>query len=347
MNTYDWFIMSEIKTFILKNVSNNPKNIVALTMKRFELSRPAVYRHMKALVASQDLVQTGSKSGSLYSLPHHQVFSWTIQPKGNESEDEFWTDNLRPQLKDLHKDVYGILYYCFTEMLNNAFDHSDAKEISIFLRIDSKKISIAVQDDGVGIFDKIKNFIGLDDIRDAIMELTKGKLTTAPKNHSGQGIFFTSRAVSEFNVQSGGYEFFAINRFEDCAIKSEKTTLKIGTKVLFEIEKSISYTIRDVFEKYSLTEDFDFDVTDIKIQLLSLMETELISRSQAKRLVFGLEKFDKLILDFKKVRIVGQGFCDEVFRVFQNQYPKIQIECIHLNDDIEFMIKRSIVKTSL
>ena len=66
-----------------------------------------------------------------------------------------------------------------------------------------------------------------------------------------------------------------------------------------------------------------------------------ISRSQARRILFGLEKFKKIVLDFDKVRAVGQGFADEVFRVWQVNHPDIKIIAKNANQDIDFMIKRA------
>jgi len=47
-------------------------------------------------------------------------------------------------------------------------------------------------------------------------------------------------------------------------------------------------------------------------------------------------------LDFRDLSTVGQGFVDEVFRVFQSKYPKIKITYTNANDDVRFMIERSL-----
>ena len=67
-----------------------------------------------------------------------------------------------------------------------------------------------------------------------------------------------------------------------------------------------------------------------------------VSRSQAKRLLMGLEKFKRIILDFKGVKSVGQAFVDEVFRVFKNRHPNITIHYFNANDSVEAMIKRGL-----
>jgi len=68
----------------------------------------------------------------------------------------------------------------------------------------------------------------------------------------------------------------------------------------------------------------------------------LISRSQAKCILRNLDKFERVVLDFRKVRTVGQGFVDEVFRVYANHHSHIQIDYINANSDVEFMIKRGL-----
>jgi hypothetical protein len=70
------------------------------------------------------------------------------------------------------------------------------------------------------------------------------------------------------------------------------------------------------------------------------MGTIHISRSQARRVLTGLEKFKYVILDFDKVPMIGQGFADEIFRVYKIKHPEIKIKAINTNDAVSFMIGR-------
>jgi len=45
-----------------------------------------------------------------------------------------------------------------------------------------------------------------------------------------------------------------------------------------------------------------------------------------------------LSVDFNGVNSIGQGFADQIFRVFQQQHPDIEIESINTTDGIEAMI---------
>lgn len=90
--------------------------------------------------------------------------------------------------------------------------------------------------------------------------------------------------------------------------------------------------------------ELSFNQADnITIVLAELDQELLMARSQAKRILRGLEsRFKHVTLDFKGIRLVGQGFVDEVFRVFANKHPEIHFKSIHTNEDVDFMIRRGI-----
>lgn len=101
--------------------------------------------------------------------------------------------------------------------------------------------------------------------------------------------------------------------------------------------------LNEVFKKYTnLTEesDYGFDKTEIRIKLYTTGGVH-ISRSQARRVLSGLEKFKIIVFDFDKVPTVGQAFADEVFRVFHNKYPQIKLEVENMTDGVKFMIERA------
>ena len=62
-----------------------------------------------------------------------------------------------------------------------------------------------------------------------------------------------------------------------------------------------------------------------------------VSRSQAKQLCNGLEKFEEIILDFSDIAWMGQGFAHQIFVVFANAHPEIVIDPINMNKDVTKM----------
>ena len=69
--------------------------------------------------------------------------------------------------------------------------------------------------------------------------------------------------------------------------------------------------------------------------------TSFVSRSEAKRLTQGLERFRLVILDFQGVTLVGQGFADEIFRVWWRAHPQIELQAENMIPLVAFMVERA------
>jgi hypothetical protein len=100
--------------------------------------------------------------------------------------------------------------------------------------------------------------------------------------------------------------------------------------------------INDVYGAFTgETEDgFLFDKTEITVKLFRFGK-DLPSRSEAKRVTMNLENFHEIAFDFSNVQTIGQGFADEIFRVWQNRYPDIRLIATNANENVAFMIQRA------
>jgi len=234
------------------------------------------------------------------------------------------------------ENISDIFDYTFSEMLNNAIEHSRADEIEIFAKREQSMISFKVVDRGIGIFENIKKKKQLRNKMEAIQDLLKGKETTIPEAHSGEGIFFTSKLASIFIVSSDNKRVIFDNVINDIFIKDIKKT--VGTNVAFSVDLKSKKTVENVFKKFT-DNAYEFNKTEVVIKLYK-ENNEYVSRSQARRVLSGLNKFGVIVLDFKDVRVVGQGFADEVFRVWQNKHSDIKILTKNTDENIDFMIKR-------
>lgn len=334
----------KIRAFILKQVPTHPKDLVPFTAKKFSVTPTTVHRHINRLVRDDQLVKTGATRSASYYLKSalNKELVFKIQP-GLE-EDKVWNDYLEKEFSRLPKNVQDICRYGFTEIFNNAIDHSEGALIIVGLTWKENSVQIVISDDGVGIFKKIATVHGFEDERESILQLSKGKLTTDRENHTGEGIFFTSRACDNFLINSCGMIYFKDNLEDDWCLEMKENEREKGTGVSLSINLNSKRKMRDVFSKFTHdTDDVpEFDSTHIGVKLSKFGDERFVSRSQAKRIVWGLEKFKHVVLDFQKVTTVGQGFVDEVFRVFQNQHPDIRITYRNANPDVEFMIKRSL-----
>jgi len=236
--------------------------------------------------------------------------------------------------------VDDIWHYSFTEMFNNAIDHSGGSVIVVELSISATDTQIALYDNGIGIFKKIQQELDLLDERHSILELAKGKLTTDPDRHTGEGIFFTSRMVDDFEILSGGVYFHHVfGEQEDWILERDK--FSSGTAVWMRLSNHTSRTSKQIFDKFTTDDEFGFNKTVVPVRLAQYGGDKLVSRSQAKRLIARFDRFKVVLLDFESVDAIGQAFADEIFRVFAIRFPEIELTPINANSDVTKMIQRA------
>ncbi len=241
---------------------------------------------------------------------------------------------------DLKENIKKIVEYSFSEILNNAIEHSGSKKGKVKLKKGEKKLIFQVNDFGVGIFNHIKEKRNLDNVLDAIGCLIKGKQTTDPESHSGEGIFFVSRLMDKLIIKSFNKKLVFDNNKEDIFISDINN--KKGTEVIGKIDLHSSKKISKVFDDYT-DENYSFDKTEIVVNIFNKKGPHM-SRSEARRILSGLEKFQRIEFDFKNVSSIGQAFADEIFRVWANKHPDIELDYKNVNENVKFMIQHALNK---
>jgi len=305
--------------------------------KELGLSRQAISRHLARLLEAGEVIRRGKTRNTRYLLTTWRpVFSRTLA-RPFPDEHQVYGDHLSEALGALASNVADIQRYVFTEMLNNAIDHADARQIELQLLHDGAAHRCVVADDGVGCFENIRAKEGLDRLGDAVAHLSKGKQTTAPDAHSGEGIFFSSKVVDLFTIESNGLLWRVDNQRDDIGVGDSE--VKRGTRVTYELAMVSSRRLEAVFEAHSV-EPFAFDRTRIHVKLFERGDA-FISRSEAKRLLTGLEPFKEIILDYRGVRLIGQGFADQIYRVYQAAAADTRLISINAIDPVAMMIQRA------
>lgn len=335
-----------IRTFIIENVSNHSSDIAGVAAKKFDVSRQAINSYLKKLVQENILFSDGATRNKRYILVRQEVWAKKYAIEEGLAEDIVWRNDIAQLLGFLPKNVINIWDYAFSEMFNNAIDHSEGKFIDVQMVKTAFVTSMIIKDDGVGIFKKIQKKFNLLDERHAILELSKGKLTTAPEQHSGEGIFFTSRIVNNFAIFSGETHF-SHEYGEDHDWIFEIQAIEPGTKVIMQIENNTQHNAKDIFDYFTNGDDYGFYKTIVPVRLAQYGDDMLVSRSQAKRLLARIDRFKSVIFDFEGVNSIGQSFADEIFRVFHNQNKQIELFKTNANADILNMISRATVGYSL
>lgn len=213
--------------------------------------------------------------------------------------------------------------YGFSEMFNHALDHSKVTYIHVSVKKEAASCQVVISGNGVGIFRKIKQAMGLIDDRHAVLELAKGKFTTGPSRHSGEGSFFSSRMFDDFSIISGNVCFSHLAKEpEDWIIETGSTP---GTAVTMELNNNTSRSASSVFKKFTSGGSAGFTKTVVPVRLAQYGDDNLVSRSQARRLITRFERFKTVVLGFKGVKMIGQVFADEVFRVFRQAHPEVEL----------------------
>lgn len=317
---------------------------------RFGVSRQYINKLMSELISDREMIKVGETRSAFYVTKtfidqHPEIVPNVFKKKYKNTKLEehrilMEIEQKFTPLSKLSENIKSIFTFAFSEMFNNAIEHSQSKNINVEVAVRDSVLSFIVEDNGVGAFRNIMKKKGLKSEVEAIQDLLKGKTTTMPKSHSGEGIFFTSKSADKFVLDSF-HNRLTVN--SDGPSIDSISAIKIGTRVLFEIDTNSDRHLTDVFRKFTnISEDSDygFDMTEIRVKLFTMGGVH-ISRSQARRVLHGLDKFKIILLDFQDIPVVGQAFADEIYRVFQNKYPGILIKEENMSEGVSFMIERA------
>lgn len=329
----------ETRQKILDHLQVNGSATSPELAEALSITRQAINQHIRDLLGQRKIVKTGSTRAARYYLPEHapkgQRLERTFDLSGLDEAEAYEAFALQLNLRSLRDNVESIVHYAFTEMLNNAIDHSESERCEVTFAFDPARVRFTVRDFGIGVFHSIADKLTLPDEHAAMIELMKGKTTTMPERHSGEGIFFVSRAADRFTLRSHRIQLQWDRLAGDVFASDEKQIT--GTLVEFEIQSDAKTRLEEVFEEFAPAEyDYRFEKTRVFVKL---MRKDYVSRSEAKRLLHNLEKFSEIELDMRDVANVGQGFVDEIFRVFASRHPNISIRAINSSTAVEAMIR--------
>ena len=326
--------------YILEKIDAGVDRLSAHIASTFDISPNTAHSYINELLELDIIEKTGRGKYHLVT----KTFEYTLCRSKGEIADESKTYSalLEPVVKSLPDNIVRIWDYAFSEMVNNVIDHSEAEHLHIQISQNHLNTTVLIKDDGIGIFNKIKNHFGLADLDDAICELFKGKLTTDSQLHSGEGIFFTSKMMDSFFILSD-QKIFTTNKY-DMDVSGDLSGMEFqGTLVYLSLSNSSQRTAADVFNQYS---DNDEGFTKTIIPLKNIFDTAPVSRSQAKRVCNNLDRFKEVVLDFEGLEWMGQGFAHQVFVVFQASHPHISLIPRNMCASIEKMYNHVIASTN-
>jgi DNA-binding Lrp family transcriptional regulator len=326
---------------LLASVEAHPRDLTRTVAEQIGVSRQTVAGRVRNLVEEGYLARSGTTRPTyVRGVRREGMFRHALK---GLAEDQVWSDEVAPLLRGMPANLVDIAHHGLTEMVNNAIDHSEGRHLQVMARRDAERLSLWVVDDGIGIFRKIARALALPDERLALLELSKGKFTTDPRRHTGEGVFFTSRMFDNFQIVSGDLVFDHDDVEEDDLLYDvEVPRAPHGTTVFMTVSLSSARTAKQVFDEYSSgPDDYDFAKTVVPVRLAKVGDENLVSRSQAKRLMQRVDKFRCVVLDFDGVGMIGPAFADEVFRVFANAHPHVELGVMRAVPEVQQMIRRA------
>lgn len=333
--------LNQLIASVTKDVISHPDDLTRHYMDVLNISRVGANNYIKQLEERGWIARSGPSTRPIFS-PGYQRCVSKLYEINNLEEDIAWAKDFRPYFS-LAPNILNIVNHGFTEMLNNAIDHSGGDEVFIWARQNEARFTLAISDNGVGIFAKIAAALKLPDMRQALFELSKGKFTTDPSKHSGEGVFFTSRMFDWFEINANNLEFHHDKKLEEDIFHEAKGIFPNGTVVFMSIALDSKRTAADIYAEYTnAPDDFDFSRTVVPMKLAQYGEEHLVSRSQAKRLIARFDRFKKVVLNFDEVQEIGQAFADEIFRVYANEHPDVELIPEKMTKQVQSMWLRAV-----
>lgn len=327
---------ARIIDYMLEKITRT-ENCVEKVSETFNISHTTVYKYLKEL--EKDKIIEKKKRGEYKLVEHTYIFDYE---NVGLDEDSVFQRDIAPIIADLPENVKRIWQYSFTEMFNNAIEHSNSKVIGCYVARSYAETAIMIADNGMGIFEKIREYFNYASLDDVISELFKGKLTTDTKNHSGEGIFFTSRLMDYFSAISSKKMFSHNNHndiYETLQENAELYKLTQGTATIIYMRLA-NRSHKQIVEVFDMFADVDGGFNKTSVPMKNVFGNNFpVSRSQAKRLYNRFEKFKEVELDFDGVDEIGQSFAHELFVKFASNNPDTAIVIKNANEKVNNMIK--------
>lgn len=329
----------KILLYLLQHIQRRDKDYAMRAIKTFGISKSTAYNYVKELLAANLIQKTEGKD-----FPYELVttrYEFSYENDGKLEEDRIFWKDIDPLLDGLAENVRRAWYYAFTEMMNNAIEHSEASTIFCLIKKNHLNISVYIDDNGIGIFKNIQQYVKQEKGEDITVDdcaalLLAGKFTTKSANHSGEGIFFTSHLMDAFIIASAG-KIYSRSSFVDLR-EEENQLFENGTMVAMRLSNHSKKIVAEVFNSFS-DENGIFVRTHIPIAHM-FSNGAPVSRSEARRLLAVIEKFREVTLDFSNVEEIGQAFAHELFAVSQRTKNPPTLHVQHANKAVNMMINR-------
>jgi anti-sigma regulatory factor (Ser/Thr protein kinase) len=235
--------------------------------------------------------------------------------------------------------VHAMAQHGFTELLNNAIDHSGGSTVSVSMRQTPLHFQLLVSDNGCGLFERLAKRFDLSDPHLALLELCKGKLTSAPELHTGYGLFYTAQLADVFAIHANGWAFQR-HEWERVQWRTRRQSEQApGTSLFMGLALDTQRQLDEVLRAQSADgKGYGFARTTVPLHLLA-NQGSLASRAEAKRALARLPLFSRAVIDFAGVQDISPCFADEMFRIFRRDHPETRLVPVGMTPQIMQMVQ--------
>lgn len=313
-----------------------PHDLRDAVARRLDLPPATASRLLRRLVELQWLQRGGSPRRPVWQPGAMRQVVRRYDLAGLH-EDRPWAEDFLPCFR-LPDAVAQMAQHAFTELLNNAIEHSGGTAVTVSMRQTPQQLQLLVSDNGRGIFDAIGETFQITDPAQAMLELAKGKLSTRPDGHNGRGLFFTARLADIIDLHANAQAFQQRDWQREQWFRV-RPACREGSAVYVAFNLDTERRLDAVLRRYSLDgAGYGFDRTVVPLRLATGPQCALASRAQARRVALRLQRFRRVELDFEGLAEVGHGFADELLRVFAHQHPDVDLVPVNMAPRVAAMV---------
>ena len=328
--------LTSVTAWITVAAHEHGSTLATNVAEKLGVTRRSAQLLLGKLVAAQWLFKEGTRRQPSYRAG---ALKQVVQryPLAGLQEDLPWARDFAPYF-DLPANVTRLAQHAFTELLNNAVDHSGGSSVTVSMRQTPLHLQMLVSDDGCGLFERVQQSFAIDNPALAMLELGKGKLTSQPERHLGHGLFFTSRLADMFDLHANqaAFQFRGWDRRRWVA---GKPMARRGTSIYLGIALDTPRTLDDVLRSHSAdARSYSFESTAVPLALMTDARSGLESRAQARRAAARLQDFRSAELDFTGIVDLGHGFADELFRVYARAHPAVELRPVGMTPRVAAMV---------
>lgn len=329
--------LNEITRWITAAVLAHPDDLPAHLVQRLAITRRSATALIRRLEAAQWLAHEGPRRRPRW---HPGLLRQAVHRYALADLDEAlpWARDFAP-LFTLSSTVARNAQHAFTELLNNAIDHSGGTCVTVSVRQTTTHLQLLISDDGCGLFERIGEAFRIEDPALAMLELSKGKLTSQPDRHTGRGLYFTARIADVLDLHAN-HHAFQHRAWQRHQWQRTRPMPHRGTSVFVAIALDSTLGLDEVMRAHSADgAGMRFERTVVPLKLMTAAQVGLESRAQARRVAGRLDSFRRAELDFTGIETIGHAFADELFRVIPQAHPALQFVALHAAPQVAALIE--------